>query len=141
MAADPYEDEKGDVVIEMDILPPRWIDIQADIVELLELVRSRIQKLDQLHRKHLLLGFDDDSDRQREKDEIERMTTGITALLLKARDQVQGIGNTATELRAAGRITETEERLAMNMKMSLAAQVGDVSSEFRRMQTAYLKSE
>ena len=36
MSAGAYEDD-GDVVIEMDLLPPRWLDIQDEVTEYLTL--------------------------------------------------------------------------------------------------------
>ena len=53
-------DNEGDAIIEMDILPPRWIDIQDEVVERLAGISKHFPQLDQLHHKHTLPGFEDD---------------------------------------------------------------------------------
>ena len=50
--------DEGDVVIEMDLLPPRWVDIQDEVIELLKRITSKSMDLDKLHSKHVLPGFD-----------------------------------------------------------------------------------
>ncbi|KAK3104272.1 t-SNARE affecting a late Golgi compartment protein 2, partial [Teratosphaeriaceae sp. CCFEE 6253] len=42
----------GDAVIEMDLLPPRWLDIQDEVGTLLSEVAGKMKKLEHLHAKH-----------------------------------------------------------------------------------------
>ena len=46
--------------IEMDLLPPRWLDMQDEVTEHLTSIAQSTRKLDQLHQKHVLPGFDDE---------------------------------------------------------------------------------
>jgi syntaxin 16 len=78
MASGAYEDD-GDAVIEMDLLPPRWLDVQDEITEHLAQVAKQTRKLDQLHQKHVLPGFDDEDVKKREEREIEQLTQEIRA--------------------------------------------------------------
>lgn len=68
----------GDAVIEMDLLPPRWLDIQDEINTQLSDIAGKMKKLEQLHAKHVLPGFDDESVKAREEREIEGLTQDIT---------------------------------------------------------------
>jgi syntaxin 16 len=59
MSTGAYEDD-GDAVIEMDLLPPRWLDVQDEVTEHLAHIAKQTRSLDQLHQKHVLPGFDDE---------------------------------------------------------------------------------
>ena len=61
------QDAGNDAVIEMDLLPPRWLDIQDEISTILSEVGTKMKKLDQLHAKHVLPGFDDESVKAQEE--------------------------------------------------------------------------
>ena len=63
-----FEDD-GDQVIEMDLLPPRWLDIQDEITEHLADIAKQTRRLDQMHQKHVLPGFDDEEVKKREGQE------------------------------------------------------------------------
>ena len=66
---------RGDTAIEMDILPPAWVDITQQVDEILNGISKMSTKLDKLHARHVLPGFDDKSD---EEGEIEQLTVQIT---------------------------------------------------------------
>jgi syntaxin 16 len=65
----------ADVAIEMDILPPAWTDATAEVDEILNKIAKMSAKLDKLHARHVLPGFDDKSE---EEGEIEKLTSEIT---------------------------------------------------------------
>ena len=65
----------ADAVIEMDILPPAWADVTTQVDEILQTIVKMSAKLDKLHARHVLPGFDDKSE---EEGEIERLTNQIT---------------------------------------------------------------
>ncbi|KAF4121790.1 syntaxin 16 [Geosmithia morbida] len=71
-------DSDGDAVIEMDLLPPRWADISAEITDLLADIALKGQKLDKLHQKHVLPGFNDDDAKRVEERQIEQLTQEMT---------------------------------------------------------------
>ena len=65
----------GHAAIEMDILPPAWADTTQQVDEILQNITRMSTKLDRLHARHVLPGFDDKSE---EEGEIERLTSQIT---------------------------------------------------------------
>ncbi|QDS75008.1 hypothetical protein FKW77_005682 [Venturia effusa] len=138
MSAGAYEDD-GDVVIEMDLLPPRWLDIQDEVTEILSDIAAQTRKLEQLHQKHVLPGFDDDDVKKREERQIEEMTQQITRQFQNCQKAIQRIDKMVRESKHTGGISKGEETMAKNLKISLATRVGDVSSLFRKKQSAYLK--
>jgi len=138
MSAGAYEDD-GDAVIEMDLLPPRWLDIQDEVTEYLSDIATQTRKLEQLHQKHVLPGFDDDDVKKREEREIENMTQQITRQFQNCQKAIQRIDMMVRESKHTGGISKGEETMAKNLKISLASRVGDVSGLFRKKQSAYLK--
>lgn len=131
----------GDAVIEMDLLPPRWLDVQDDITEHLAEIAKQTRKLDQLHQKHVLPGFDDEDVKKREEREIEQLTQGITRLFQRCQQAIKRIEAMVREAKQQGNINQAEEMMAHNLKISLATRVGEVSAMFRKKQATYLKSE
>lgn len=140
MSAGAFEDG-GDAVIEMDVLPPRWLDVQDEVTEYLAEIAKQTRKLEQLHQKHVLPGFDDEEDKKREEREIEELTQAITRGFQKCQKAIQRIEMMVREANQQGTITNGEEIMAKNLKISLASRVGDVSAMFRKKQAAYLKSQ
>ena len=125
----------------MDLLPPRWLDIQDEITEHLAEIAKQTRKLDQLHQKHVLPGFNDEDIKKREEREIEELTQDITRLFQKCQQAIKRIDNMVRESKQQGSISNGEETMAKNLKISLASRVGEVSALFRKKQAAYLKSE
>ncbi|GAB7339782.1 hypothetical protein MBLNU457_6336t1 [Dothideomycetes sp. NU457] len=138
MSAGAYEDG-GDAIIEMDQLPPRWLDIQDEVNEKLTQVTKTMKTLEQLTQKHVLPGFDDESVKKREEKDIEAMTRGITQGFQSCQQSIRRIDRLVKESAQSGGITRGEETMAKNLQTSLATKVADVSTLFRKRQTAYLK--
>ena len=139
MGPDAYLDD-GDAVIEMDLLPPRWLDVQDEITEHLANIAKQTRKLDQLHQKHVLPGFDDEEVKKREEREIERLTQEITRYFQECQQAIKRIERMVREAKQQGSISSGEEMMAKNLQVSLATRVGEVSALFRKKQSAYLKS-
>lgn len=139
MSSGAFEDD-GDAVIEMDLLPPRWLDIQDEITEHLADIAKQTRRLDQMHQKHVLPGFDDEEVKKREEREIESLTQEITRSFQKCQKAIKRIDNMVRESKQQGSISNGEETMAKNLKISLASRVGEVSALFRKKQAAYLKS-
>ena len=125
----------------MDLLPPRWLDIQDEITEHLADIAKQTRKLDQMHQKHVLPGFDDEEVKKREEREIEELTQDITRMFQKCQQAIKRIDKMVRESKQQGSISNGEEMMAKNLKISLASRVGEVSALFRKKQAAYLKSE
>lgn len=140
MSPSAFEDD-GDAIIEMDILPPRWADISDEVTELLESIAPQAQKLEKLHQKHVLPGFDDEEDKKREEREIERLTQSVTRGFHECQTAIKRIDGMVGEAKDAGTITKAEETMARNIQRNLASRVQEASALFRKKQSAYLKSE
>lgn len=140
MSAGAFADE-GSVVIEMDRLPPRWADISEEVTELLTTIAQKSQKLDKLHQKHVLPGFDDEDVKKREEIDIERLTQEITRNFHGCQKSIKRIETIVRENRQSnGGSSRGEETMAKNIQISLAGRVQEASAEFRKKQSAYLKS-
>lgn len=139
LSSGAFDDHDGDAVIEMDLLPPRWLDIQDEVTEHLATVSALMKKLEQLHAKHVLPGFDDESVKAREEREIEGMTQEITRGFTSCQKAIKRIDVMIRDQQQQGGTTGAEETMAKNLKISLATRVGEVSTLFRKKQAAYMK--
>ncbi|KAJ2080274.1 Integral membrane protein SED5 [Coemansia sp. RSA 988] len=120
--------DSGELVIELTHLPPRWTDLVDDFNEHMEAVADKARRLDALHRRHLLPGFDD---RNAEEREIQTLTRDITA-------QFQSCG--AVVRKVAQHETQGQEQVVgRNIQASLAQRLQERSQGFRKAQSAYLQ--
>ncbi|KAI6712928.1 hypothetical protein JHW43_004582 [Diplocarpon mali] len=138
MSAGAFEDD-GDAVIEMDLLPPRWADISDEVTEYLTQIAVKSFKLDKLHQKHVLPGFDDEEVKRNEEGEIERLTQDITKGFHDCQKAIQRVEQIVRENKQQGGISKGEETMAKNIQISLAGRVQEASAGFRKKQSAYLK--
>lgn len=139
MSAGAFEDD-GEVVIEMDRLPPRWVDVQDEVTDLLDEIARKSANLDKLHQKHVLPGFDDEDVRQEEEATIERMTQDITKGFHECQKAIRRIETMVKDAKTRGGISTGDETMARNIKISLASRVQEASASFRKKQSNYLKS-
>lgn len=130
-------EENGDAVIEMDVLPPRWLDLQDDVSQHLSDITAKMKRLDQMHAKHVLPGFDDESVKAKEEREIENLTQDITRDFTSCQKAIRRIDQMVKE--QGSTVSQADATMAKNLKISLATRVGDVSTLFRKKQSAYLK--
>lgn len=133
-------DDDGDAVIEMDRLPPRWANVSDEVTEILADISSKSQKLEKLHQKHVLPGFDDEESKKAEEAEIERLTQDITRGFHDCQKAIQRVEQRVRESKQQGGISRGEETMARNIQISLAGRVQEVSAGFRKKQSTYLKS-
>lgn len=136
MSAGAFEDD-GDAIIEMDLLPPRWADVSDEVTELLGTIASKNQKLEKLHQKHVLPGFDDEDTKREEEGQIERLTQDITKGFYDCQKAIQRVEMMVRD----GATSKSEETMARNIQISLAGRVQEASAGFRKKQSAYLKSK
>lgn len=133
-------EDDGDAIIEMDLLPPRWVDMQDEVTELLAGIARKSAHLDKLHQKHLLPGFGDEEARKQEESVIERLTQEVTRGFYECQKSIQRIEMMVRESRnQGGGISNAEETMAKNIQISLAARVQEASARFRKKQSMYLK--
>lgn len=128
------------MVIEMDLLPPRWVDVQEEVSELLADIAQKSSQLDKLHQKHLLPGFGDEDLRKQDEGVIERLTQEITRAFHDCQRAIQRIETMVVDSRAQGGVSSGEETMAKNIQISLAARVQEASARFRKKQSTYLRS-
>jgi syntaxin 16 len=124
----------------MDLLPPRWADVSDEVTDLLADIATKGQKLEKLHQKHVLPGFNDDDAKKAEEAQIEKLTQQITKGFHDCHRCIQRVEQMVRESRQAGTITNAEETMAKNIQISLATRVQDASSHFRKKQSTYLRS-
>lgn len=127
----------GDAIIEMDILPPRWLDLQDDVSQHLADITVKMKRLDNMHAKHVLPGFDDESVKAREEREIENLTQDITRDFTSCQKAIRRIDQMIRD--QGSTVSQADATMAQNLKISLATRIGDVSTLFRKKQSAYLK--
>lgn len=139
MSAGAYEND-GDAVIEMDLLPPRWIDVQDEVDEALKAITLQAAKLDKLHSKHVLPGFDDESVKQQEEREIEHLTRQITRGFQECQKSIKRIETMVRDAKQTGNLQKGDEVMASNIQVALASRVQEVSATFRKKQSTYLNS-
>ncbi|KAL2218225.1 t-SNARE [Thermoascus aurantiacus ATCC 26904] len=132
-------EDDGDAVIEMDMLPPRWVDVQEEVTEKLADIAQKAARLDKLHQKHLLPGFGDEEARKEEEGVIERLTQEITRGFHDCQRAVQKIEMMVREAKQQGGVSKSDETMAKNIQISLAARVQEASAGFRKKQSTYLK--
>ncbi|KAJ5272752.1 hypothetical protein N7478_007877 [Penicillium angulare] len=132
-------EEDGDMVIEMDLLPPRWADVQEEVSEHLADIAQKSAHLDKLHQKHLLPGFGDEDLRKQDEGMIEKLTQEITRSFHDCQRAIKRIGVMIQESKQQGSVTGAEETMAKNIQISLAARVQEASASFRKKQSNYLR--
>ncbi|ODQ53701.1 t-SNARE [Saitoella complicata NRRL Y-17804] len=125
------ENDNGDTVIEMDMIPPKWADVSDEVHELLDQIKKKSATLDKLHQKHVLPGFDD---RREEEGRIEDLTSEITMHFHDCQRLIKKI-----EAQSRGTDSEAEAIMAKNIQISLATKVQESSSAFRKKQSTYLR--
>ncbi|KAL8828206.1 MAG: hypothetical protein Q9170_006702 [Blastenia crenularia] len=138
MSAGAFE-EQGDAVIEMDLLPPRWIDVQDEVTEILGTIAAKSVDLDRLHQKHVLPGFEEEDVKREEEDRIERLTQEITRGFHDCQTAIQRIEMMVRDARRQGGVSRGDETMARNIQISLASRVQEASAGFRKKQSNYLK--
>lgn len=124
----------------MDLLPPRWADINDEVSDLLAEVARKSQTLERLHQKHVLPGFNDEEAKKAEEGEIERLTQSITKAFHDCHRCIQRVEQMVRDGKQNGAMTRAEETMAKNIQISLATRVQEASAGFRKKQSAYLKS-
>ncbi|KAI9476932.1 t-SNARE affecting a late Golgi compartment protein 2 [Coemansia sp. RSA 1290] len=119
--------EEGELVIELAHLPPRWVDLVDDFDQQLEDIAGKTRRLEELHKKHLLPGFDDRSGEERE---IRLLTQDITTQFQSCGELVRGVAQQQT--------FGQEQTVGRNIQASLAQRLQEKSQAFRKAQSAYM---
>ncbi|KAI8611541.1 t-SNARE [Chytriomyces sp. MP71] len=127
------DSQDDDVVVEMAVLPPRWVEIVDEVDQDIAKIKIKIAELEQMHKKHLLPGFSDD--RIGNEQNIERFAEQITNLFRGAQRKIKKIEQESSR----DKTNAQNQKFGRNIQMGLAAKLQDVSGVFRKAQSAYLK--
>lgn len=116
-----------EVVIDLDKLPPQWVDITEKIDSILISTRNKILSLDKLHQKRLLPTF---SDRSQEEQEIDSHTENIT-------NDFRSCHSLMSSIQIKGTIDQV--RISKNIQRAQATKIQELSGLFRKKQRIYLE--
>jgi len=111
-------------------LPPDWLARVSDVQHDIQKIQSKMTDLSELHKKHLLPGFDDRMD---EEHAVEIVTADITKLFHQAQVKIKRIG---TEEKLSGE----ERQVKTNIQSALASKLQELSVSFRKNQKSYLQT-
>jgi len=109
-------------------LPPKWVDTVDQIEASFRELDSKIESLNQLQNKRLMVTFDDSEHAQERK--IEELSRAVTLLLKKSERQLKQV--------VAGGGAESDERVRRNIQVALAKKLQEKSSRFRSLQKEYM---
>ncbi|KAG2175552.1 hypothetical protein INT43_001199 [Umbelopsis isabellina] len=123
--------DSSDTVIEMSTLPPKWVDIVDEVEEDIRSIKDNISRLEIMHKKHVLPGFDD---RSSDEAAIEELTDDITRQFHAAKNKIKRIG-----VEGKRGSSQHEQQMSTNVQSSLATKVQELSSSFRKTQSLYLQ--
>ncbi|XP_010546754.1 PREDICTED: syntaxin-43 isoform X1 [Tarenaya hassleriana] len=121
---DPGNSSRGALTVG---LPPAWVDVSEEISVNIQRARTKMVELGKAHAKALMPSFGDGKEDQHK---IESLTQELTNLLRKSEKQLQ-------RLSAAGPSEDSNVR--KNVQRSLATDLQNLSMEFRKKQSTYLK--
>lgn len=129
-------------VVEIPALPPRWVDVSDQIDAMLSSLSPQIATLDRLQAKHLLPGF---VDRTQEEREIAKLQGNITREFAKCSKLIAGLAQDLQRKIQASKsgqgpaMSNEEAVLARNVQTALAQRVQDASGQFRKKQSNYMQ--
>lgn len=115
----------------LSALPPQWVDAVEEIQYETTKIKQRMKDLSSLHDKHLNRPTLDDS--VDEEQVIEITTKEITQMFHQCQAAVQRLSK---QSRGA---TNQAQRLLKNVVSSLAVSLQELSTNFRKGQSSYLK--
>nr|XP_022335611.1 syntaxin-16-like isoform X2 [Crassostrea virginica]XP_022345186.1 syntaxin-16-like isoform X2 [Crassostrea virginica] len=112
-------------------LPPEWVDGVEEVQFEMSRIKQKMKELATLHDRHLNRPTLDDS--IQEEHTIEIMTQEITQMFTRCQRLVQQISNRSLHG------TDQEKRLSTNIVSSLVRSLQEMSTNFRKSQSVYLK--
>ncbi|RKP19792.1 t-SNARE [Rozella allomycis CSF55] len=124
------EDKFANVSIDMSAAPPVWMDIVYKVEEDMKSIIENLNVLQSLQKKNLLPGFDDLSATE---ESIENVSRSISQKFHSAQDKIKNI----TQITRLS--SDQEQSLAKNVQTSLATKLQDLTSQFRKSQSNYMK--
>ncbi|CAN6166352.1 unnamed protein product [Urochloa humidicola] len=108
-------------------LPPAWVDVSEEISANMQRAKMKMGELAKAHAKALMPSFGDGRDDQRA---IEVLTHEITDLLKRSEKRLQKLSM---------KDSSEDSNVRKNVQRSLATDLQNLSMEFRKKQSSYLK--
>lgn len=113
-------------------LPPEWLDWYEELSNNVESVKDQLAQLESLQQNHLLPGFEERSDEERQISELSR---NITLLLQRSEEKIRLLA----PQRSDTNISSEEKLLRTNAQKYFASRLQELSLSFRRNQKEYLR--
>lgn len=108
-------------------LPPAWVDVSEEIAANMRRARTKMAELVKIYDKALMLLF---VDAREDQHTIEVLTLEITDLLKRSEKRLQKLSSSDSS---------EDSNLRKNVQRSLATDLQNLSMEFRKKQSNYLK--
>lgn len=121
-----------DEAIEMEEMPPQWLDITNQLDKVINQIQHQIAQLQPLYKQNSLPGFDD---RSQVDKQIEQLRVSTTRAIRECQALVKSFSSVANK-----QLDPNLHKLALNIESAMAAKVQDCSTRFRQMQSSYLKT-
>lgn len=103
-------------------LPPDWLARVSDVQHDIQKIQNKMTDLTELHKKHLLPGFDDRTD---EEHAVEILTADITKIFHQAQVKTKKIGSDE-------KLSGEEKKVKANIQSALASKLQEQSQTFRK---------
>ena len=129
----PSGDGSKDVAIDMTSLPPKWIDVVEEIQDDIQKLRDKISKVEGMHKKNLLPGFDET---EKERAMIESLTGQILSSFSAIQTRIKSLGGGDSRTFKSSE----EQSMIKNAMTMLALNLQEMSSKFRQSQSNYLNN-
>ena len=108
-------------------VPPAWVDVQEEVARYMEQIRLKMSQLSKAHKKAALPTFDDMGSKDQD---VEVLTRAITNLFKRSEMKLKTL---ATHQGDAG-----DTKVRQNVMKALAAELQQLSMDFRKQQKGYL---
>jgi len=100
-------------------------------------IRAAMAELRELHQRAALVTFDDDSRSGRDA-EVSRATAAVTRLFRDCEARLSAVGRNGGD-HSGAHLSEADERVRQNVRRTLAAELQQLSLQFRRQQRGFLE--
>lgn len=122
-------------MIEMDSLPPQWVDVVDEANENIATLKDKLQQLNKAQQKRMRQVFSDGNSDKPDR-EIEVLQASIGALFKKSEAHVRLIQTQGADMGMSNK----DYALRQNVQRSLATQVQDCSTKFRKLQKHFMEA-
>ncbi|KAJ9076980.1 t-SNARE affecting a late Golgi compartment protein 2 [Entomophthora muscae] len=119
---------EGYQVIDIDSVSPLWVDIKDEINSEIDSFDKNFSKLESLHKKRLLPGFQDRSEEEKEINDLAEIMFGQ---LKKCHGRTRLLGQP--------NVAQEAPLIVKNAQISLATRLQELSTQLQNRQSSYLE--